>query len=176
LHEAEEDVRKLGMTTGRRGRRTANPSVRFARQYRQAIQRYDEQLGLTTAARERIGGPGPRTQPGDIDPLEAALCGPFGFQQIRIWREIRRGKVEYPTNAVERTEWDGDQLERDRRLAAWKASAGIFDDGDGPIKAPGPNASDEEWQAYNTAKLEQHAKMEAALRRAGLTAETVKQK
>ena len=169
LHEAEEDIRKLGMTTGRRGRRTANPSVRFARQYRQAIQRYDEQLGLTTSARERLGPGGPRTQAGDIDPLEAALCWPYGRKKIEIWQELRRGKVEIWTTAPEKAEWTADQLEADRRLAEWKTAAGIFDDGaDGPIRAPGLNASAEEWQAYNTAKLEQHAKIETALRRAGL--------
>lgn len=161
--EAEADIKKRGMTVGRR--KSANPSVRFARQYRRDVQRYDNVLGLTAASRDREGAPGGRKHSDDIDLLEAALCGPFGLQQIRIWRELRAGKVEDATTAAERAEWKADLAEADRRLAAWKLSMGIEGDGECAISAP---LDSDDFSRYHLEKLEQTRKTETALLRAGL--------
>jgi phage terminase small subunit len=167
LQEAEADVAARGLLIGRK--KTANPSARLARQYRTAVQRYDLRLGLAAAAREGVGAARQNHNADYIDPVEAALCWPYGFTSIRIWRELRQGKVEHATTAAERNDLKVDRIEADRRLAAWKASVGIDDGGaDAPVAAPGLNASAAEWQAYSGAKNAQSDKIEKAIRQAGL--------
>ena len=120
LHEAEEDIRKLGMTTGKRGRRTANPSVRFARQYRQAIQRYDEQLGLTTSSRERLGAGAPlRPHAGQIDPLEAALCWSPGEHEQWLRIVQAHGWTHKGTDGLNQAQWmEFDEMRNE--LSTWR--------------------------------------------------------
>lgn len=57
-----------------RNGKTGNPSVRFAKQYRASMQKYDVELGLTSASRTRM--PAASTKPAAkiLDPIEAALC------------------------------------------------------------------------------------------------------
>ena len=119
LREAEEDIRKNGMATGKRGRRTANPSVRFSRQYRQAIQRYDEQLGLTASTRERLGASGPLRPNAGEDPIEAALCWSDGEQAewLRICQAHRW--TAQGTDGLSDAEWiEFDSMRNE--LSTWR--------------------------------------------------------
>jgi phage terminase small subunit len=155
------------LVPGRDGALQLNPLQTAENRMVSSLNRMLRTLGLAPT-REEQGRRRPVPDADEIDPLEAALCWPYGRKKIEIWREIRRGKVE-PTNPAGLAELKADRVEADRRLESWKVSAGIDDDGaDGPIKAPGLDADQEEWSAYNSAKLEQSAKVEAALRRAGL--------
>jgi P27 family predicted phage terminase small subunit len=73
LQEAEADVRKTGFVVRRRRGVVANPSVRIAKAYRDAMNRWDAELGLTPSARASIG---PIEHEDSLDALERALCGP----------------------------------------------------------------------------------------------------
>lgn len=80
--ESEQDIRVRGLIVeGDKKSKVANPSIRIARSYRLALQRYDSELGLTASSRGRVEGdsfpptspiPGKPSEP--IDPLEWALC------------------------------------------------------------------------------------------------------
>src|ERR1017187_1803031 len=54
LLAAERDISDRGHTVKPRNGMVSNPSVRNARNYRAALQRYDAELGLTSTSRERI--------------------------------------------------------------------------------------------------------------------------
>jgi P27 family predicted phage terminase small subunit len=69
--EAEEDVVKFGFTIRGRHGEVANPSVRIARAYRSAMQRWDAELGLLPSSRAALA---PDDQDAGFDALEAALC------------------------------------------------------------------------------------------------------
>jgi P27 family predicted phage terminase small subunit len=72
--ECEEDVANRGTVVRTRNGKVANPSIRIGKSYRMALQRYDVELGLTSASRTRMGAaPSDPNKP--LDPLEAALCG-----------------------------------------------------------------------------------------------------
>jgi P27 family predicted phage terminase small subunit len=73
LLAAEEDISKRGHVIPTRNGKVLNPSIRVARSYREALMKYDTQLGLTPSSRTRI----PDVQRDDdaIDALELKLCG-----------------------------------------------------------------------------------------------------
>jgi P27 family predicted phage terminase small subunit len=76
LLEAEEDVQQRGTTVRTRNGRTKNQNVVIARTYRTALQKYDQQLGLTPSGREALRDITLEPIPGSADdPLERALCG-----------------------------------------------------------------------------------------------------
>lgn len=76
LLEAEEDVRQRGTTVRTRNGKTRNNSVAIARSYRSALQKFDEQLGLTPTGREKLSDVVFEPVRGSKDdPLERALCG-----------------------------------------------------------------------------------------------------
>jgi phage terminase small subunit len=163
------------MVRGRDRAMQLNPLQTAENRLIASLNRMLRTLGLMPAQDQR-GRRKPASDADEIDPLQAGLCWPYGFQKIRIWREIRRGKVEEPTSAAERAELEADRVEADRRLAEWKSSVGIFDDGEGPIRAPCLGATREEWHEYHQLHVEQRNKTEAALRRAGLDWLTVRQR
>jgi phage terminase small subunit len=67
-------VANRGTVVRTRNGKVANPSIRIGKSYRMALQRYDVELGLTSASRTRMGAaPSDPNKP--LDPLEAALCG-----------------------------------------------------------------------------------------------------
>jgi phage terminase small subunit len=156
------------MVRGRDGTEVLHPLLVTERRLVNALSRQLKQLGFTPA-QEHSRFSKKEPDPDHIDLLEALLMGPFGVQETRIWREIRRGKVKDPSTRAERAELESDRLEADRRLEQWKVSHGILDDGwVRLIKAPGIDATPEENQAYHAANLERDKRLETALARAGL--------
>lgn len=74
IAECEADIAKRGTVVRTRNGKVMNPSIRIAKAYRTSMQRYDVELGLTSASRTRLGGAAPDPNK-PLDPLEAALCG-----------------------------------------------------------------------------------------------------
>jgi P27 family predicted phage terminase small subunit len=81
LQEAEAAIKKLGiLVESPKGGMRANPAISVAKSYRNALQRYDAELGLTASSRTRVsvGNSGTTsTAPGkgNADAIEKALCG-----------------------------------------------------------------------------------------------------
>jgi P27 family predicted phage terminase small subunit len=64
VQEAEADVRKTGFVVRQRRGDVTNPFVRVAKAYRDALNRWDAELGLTPSSRASIGPIDHRGQPG----------------------------------------------------------------------------------------------------------------
>ena len=73
LADCEADIQKRGHVVKTRNGKVKNPSIQIGREYRAAIQRYDSELGLTTASRQRLHGSSSATD--QVDGLESKLCG-----------------------------------------------------------------------------------------------------
>jgi P27 family predicted phage terminase small subunit len=71
LQAAEAEVGKTGFTVDTKEGVKLNPAVNAAKAYRQSLQRYDAELGLTSSSRTRVGSDAKR----EVDAIEAKLCG-----------------------------------------------------------------------------------------------------
>lgn len=70
---AQEEVNTTGLTVDTKEGVKLNPAVNALKVYRQALVRYDAELGLTSSSRSRVGTS--RSAEGGLDPIEAAAIG-----------------------------------------------------------------------------------------------------
>lgn len=73
LQQAEADIATRGLIVRSGGRKVKNPSIQIAREYRAAIAKYDIELGMSTASRQRLNGETSAAKAADS--VEDALCG-----------------------------------------------------------------------------------------------------
>lgn len=75
LMQAEDDIRLRGHICRTRNGKVKNQSVAIARDYRTKVMKYDEQLGLTPASRDKLSDAIRSTEQEATDRLEQLLCG-----------------------------------------------------------------------------------------------------
>lgn len=120
LAEAESDITARGLLIGGKRDKVKNPSAQLARQYRQALGKYAELLGLAPAPRGRMDVD---TVKSDVDELKFLLHTPRMDTAERVQRFSDQFGGHKPGSSEYQRLWSENYR---KNVAAGRANPGLF--------------------------------------------------